>query len=211
MCIKSYMLLKLIVKDLCVCTTTMMLEQWPGLPISLTSSIGMLWAPGLPASLTSCAVMLQRTPHGFLPNMKLEAVDKRNPQLIRVATIADVDDYRVKVHLYLLCWLPNISCAFAILSPLYFPQFLVLMQNSFWQEKSFSVGKSHYGCSLDWLQQIEDGNSFLEAGGHVAHRMATECCFKTSHSFLLSLHVLGYFYVEIRNLWVGQDHNWERL
>ncbi|XP_006524479.1 lethal(3)malignant brain tumor-like protein 4 isoform X1 [Mus musculus] len=39
-----------------------------------------------------------RTPHGFLPNMKLEAVDKRNPQLIRVATIADVDDYRVKIH-----------------------------------------------------------------------------------------------------------------
>lgn len=42
--------------------------------------------------------MLQRLPHGFLPNMKLEVVDKRNPRLIRVATIIDVDDQRIKVH-----------------------------------------------------------------------------------------------------------------
>ncbi|KAG3294179.1 L3MBTL4, histone methyl-lysine binding protein [Ictidomys tridecemlineatus] len=40
----------------------------------------------------------QRLPHGFLPNMKLEVVDKRNPRLIRVATIIEVDDQRVKVH-----------------------------------------------------------------------------------------------------------------
>ncbi|XP_048858033.1 lethal(3)malignant brain tumor-like protein 4 isoform X3 [Brienomyrus brachyistius] len=39
-----------------------------------------------------------RAPHRFLQNMKLEAVDKRNPMLIRVATIVDVEDYRVKVH-----------------------------------------------------------------------------------------------------------------
>ncbi|XP_055466097.1 lethal(3)malignant brain tumor-like protein 4 [Psammomys obesus] len=39
-----------------------------------------------------------RPPHGFLPNMKLEAVDKRNPRLIRVATIVDADDHRVKIH-----------------------------------------------------------------------------------------------------------------
>lgn len=30
--------------------------------------------------------------------MKLEAVDKRNPMLIRVATVVDVEDYRVKVR-----------------------------------------------------------------------------------------------------------------
>lgn len=42
--------------------------------------------------------MLQRLPHGFLPNMKLEVVDKRNPRLIRVATITDVDDQRIKVR-----------------------------------------------------------------------------------------------------------------
>ncbi|XP_019367694.1 PREDICTED: lethal(3)malignant brain tumor-like protein 4 isoform X2 [Gavialis gangeticus] len=36
--------------------------------------------------------------HGFQVNMKLEAVDKRNPKLIRVATIVDKDDHRIKVH-----------------------------------------------------------------------------------------------------------------
>ncbi|KAJ7304230.1 hypothetical protein JRQ81_011767 [Phrynocephalus forsythii] len=39
-----------------------------------------------------------RPAHGFQPNMKLEVVDKRNPMLIRVATIIDKDDYRVKIH-----------------------------------------------------------------------------------------------------------------
>ncbi|KAK1806647.1 hypothetical protein P4O66_005155, partial [Electrophorus voltai] len=40
----------------------------------------------------------QRPPHGFQVGMKLEAVDKRNAVLIRVASIADTDDHRVKVH-----------------------------------------------------------------------------------------------------------------
>ncbi|XP_032084240.1 lethal(3)malignant brain tumor-like protein 3 isoform X2 [Thamnophis elegans] len=39
-----------------------------------------------------------RPAHGFQPNMKLEAVDRRNPMLIRVATITEKDDHRVKVH-----------------------------------------------------------------------------------------------------------------
>ncbi|XP_077193295.1 lethal(3)malignant brain tumor-like protein 4 isoform X2 [Paroedura picta] len=39
-----------------------------------------------------------RPAHGFQTNMKLEAVDKRNPMLIRVATITDKDDYRLKIH-----------------------------------------------------------------------------------------------------------------
>lgn len=39
-----------------------------------------------------------RPPHGFQPNMKLEAVDKRNPRLIRVATIIEKDDHRIKIH-----------------------------------------------------------------------------------------------------------------
>ncbi|XP_068892233.1 lethal(3)malignant brain tumor-like protein 4 isoform X6 [Aphelocoma coerulescens] len=39
-----------------------------------------------------------RPPHGFQANMKLEAVDRRNPILIRVATIVDKDNYRVKIH-----------------------------------------------------------------------------------------------------------------
>ncbi|NXC92960.1 LMBL3 protein, partial [Certhia familiaris] len=36
--------------------------------------------------------------HGFQKNMKLEVVDKRNPIFIRVATIVDTDDYRIKVN-----------------------------------------------------------------------------------------------------------------
>ncbi|KAG7469159.1 hypothetical protein MATL_G00125940 [Megalops atlanticus] len=40
----------------------------------------------------------QRPPHGFQLGMKLEAVDKRNPMLIRVATIADTEDHRLKIH-----------------------------------------------------------------------------------------------------------------
>ncbi|MBN3302679.1 LMBL4 protein, partial [Amia calva] len=37
-----------------------------------------------------------RPPHKFQVNMKLEAVDKRNPMLMRVATIIDTEDYRIK-------------------------------------------------------------------------------------------------------------------
>ncbi|XP_053142349.1 lethal(3)malignant brain tumor-like protein 3 isoform X2 [Hemicordylus capensis] len=36
--------------------------------------------------------------HGFQKHMKLEVVDKRNPVLIRVATVVDTDDHRIKVH-----------------------------------------------------------------------------------------------------------------
>uniref|UniRef100_A0A8D2LAY5 Lethal(3)malignant brain tumor-like protein 1 n=1 Tax=Varanus komodoensis TaxID=61221 RepID=A0A8D2LAY5_VARKO len=39
-----------------------------------------------------------RQPHGFLINMRLEAVDRRTPSLIRVATVEDVEDYRIKIH-----------------------------------------------------------------------------------------------------------------
>ncbi|XP_034021650.1 lethal(3)malignant brain tumor-like protein 1 [Thalassophryne amazonica] len=40
-----------------------------------------------------------RAPHGFQVNQKLEAVDKRNPMLVRAATVTDIEDYRVKVRL----------------------------------------------------------------------------------------------------------------
>ncbi|KAM6971548.1 lethal(3)malignant brain tumor-like protein 4 [Tautogolabrus adspersus] len=39
-----------------------------------------------------------RAPHGFQVNHKLEAVDRRNPMLVRVATVTDTEDFRVKVH-----------------------------------------------------------------------------------------------------------------
>lgn len=48
--------------------------------------------------LTFALLMLQRPPHGFLPSMRLEAVDRRNPRLIRVATVIDVDEQRLKVR-----------------------------------------------------------------------------------------------------------------
>ncbi|XP_066092370.1 lethal(3)malignant brain tumor-like protein 1 [Saccopteryx bilineata] len=37
-------------------------------------------------------------PHSFLVNMKLEAVDRRSPSLIRVASVEDVEDHRIKLH-----------------------------------------------------------------------------------------------------------------
>jgi len=36
--------------------------------------------------------------HGFEVGMKLEAIDKRNPMLIRVATIADVRPSQLSIH-----------------------------------------------------------------------------------------------------------------
>ncbi|XP_037354869.2 lethal(3)malignant brain tumor-like protein 1 isoform X2 [Talpa occidentalis] len=39
-----------------------------------------------------------RPPHNFLVNMKLEAVDCRNPALIRVSSVEDVEDHRIKLH-----------------------------------------------------------------------------------------------------------------
>uniref|UniRef100_A0A671KA57 SAM domain-containing protein n=1 Tax=Sinocyclocheilus anshuiensis TaxID=1608454 RepID=A0A671KA57_9TELE len=39
-----------------------------------------------------------KPPHSFQLNMKLEVVDKRNPALIRVATVVDTDDHRLRIH-----------------------------------------------------------------------------------------------------------------
>ncbi|KAM6466679.1 lethal(3)malignant brain tumor-like protein 3 isoform 3-T4 [Liasis olivaceus] len=49
----------------------------------------------LPAPARAFKVKLS---HGFQKNMKLEAVDKRNPGLIRVATVVESDDHRIKIH-----------------------------------------------------------------------------------------------------------------
>ncbi|XP_028920308.1 lethal(3)malignant brain tumor-like protein 4 [Ornithorhynchus anatinus] len=59
------------------------------------------WREYLKATQTSAVpakVFKTRASHGFLANMKLEVVDRRNPRLIRVATIVDVEDQRIKVH-----------------------------------------------------------------------------------------------------------------
>ncbi|XP_057187233.1 lethal(3)malignant brain tumor-like protein 4 [Triplophysa rosa] len=51
---------------------------------------------------STCAAPSQafsmRAAHGFQVHMKLEAVDRRNPMMIRVATVTDAEHYRVKVH-----------------------------------------------------------------------------------------------------------------
>ena len=43
-------------------------------------------------------ITCQHPPHGFEIGMKLEAVDKRNPVLIRVATVADVRPNQLLIH-----------------------------------------------------------------------------------------------------------------
>lgn len=59
--------------------------------------------------LTAHSVPLsnQRAPHGFQVNHRLEAVDRRNPMLIRVATVTDTEDYRVKVR-HASCYLCDV-------------------------------------------------------------------------------------------------------
>uniref|UniRef100_A0A8C0GQE8 SAM domain-containing protein n=1 Tax=Chelonoidis abingdonii TaxID=106734 RepID=A0A8C0GQE8_CHEAB len=65
----------------------------------LTTPPGMLKA-GLCFLLQSedLQALSPRPAHGFQVNMKLEAVDRRNPMLIRVATIAEKEDHRIKIH-----------------------------------------------------------------------------------------------------------------
>lgn len=48
---------------------------------------------------------IQREAHSFQPQMKLEAVDKRSPGLIRVATVEEVDTHRIKVFSVPPCFL----------------------------------------------------------------------------------------------------------
>ncbi|XP_029470185.1 lethal(3)malignant brain tumor-like protein 1 isoform X1 [Rhinatrema bivittatum] len=50
------------------------------------------------ASAVPARAFKVRPPHGFLVNMRLEAVDRRNASLVRVATVEDVEDYRIKIH-----------------------------------------------------------------------------------------------------------------
>lgn len=53
-------------------------------------------------NVKSYVLCLQRAAHSFQPQMKLEAVDKRSPGLIRVATVEEVDTHRIKVILCVL-------------------------------------------------------------------------------------------------------------
>ncbi|XP_036068542.1 lethal(3)malignant brain tumor-like protein 1 isoform X2 [Oryzias melastigma] len=50
------------------------------------------------AKAVAAEVFKVRAPHSFQPQMKLEAVDKRSPGLIRVATVEEVETHRIKVH-----------------------------------------------------------------------------------------------------------------
>ncbi|KAF7656614.1 hypothetical protein LDENG_00038920 [Lucifuga dentata] len=60
-----------------------------------------LWEEYLEDSNSTAApssAFTTRAPHGFQVNHRMEAVDRRNPMLVRVATVTDTEDYRVKVH-----------------------------------------------------------------------------------------------------------------
>lgn len=50
----------------------------------------------------------QRAAHGFQVGQKLEVVDRRNPMLIRVATVTETDEYRLKVELRPLALRPPV-------------------------------------------------------------------------------------------------------
>lgn len=49
-----------------------------------------------------------RPPVEFKKGLKIEAVDKRAPHLIRVATIAEVLPYQVKYYLFIKCFFYSI-------------------------------------------------------------------------------------------------------
>ena len=48
--------------------------------------------------MTANDLYLKHQPHGFEIGMKLEAVDRRNPVLIRVVTIADIRPSQLLIH-----------------------------------------------------------------------------------------------------------------
>ncbi|XP_030205242.1 lethal(3)malignant brain tumor-like protein 4 isoform X1 [Gadus morhua] len=50
------------------------------------------------SSAAPSSAFTPRAPHGFQVGHKLEAVDGRNPMLIRVATVTETDAHRVKIH-----------------------------------------------------------------------------------------------------------------
>lgn len=53
-----------------------------------------------PGLFLTAAVLVsnQRAAHSFQVGQKLEAVDRRNPMLIRVATVTETEDYRLQVE-----------------------------------------------------------------------------------------------------------------
>lgn len=57
-----------------------------------------LFNPGSVYLMSSRLVLQSVTPSGFRAGMKLEAVDRKNPSLICVATIAAVVDNRLLIH-----------------------------------------------------------------------------------------------------------------
>uniref|UniRef100_H3DLY5 L3MBTL histone methyl-lysine binding protein 1b n=1 Tax=Tetraodon nigroviridis TaxID=99883 RepID=H3DLY5_TETNG len=62
---------------------------------------GFLWEKYLEETGTQAAparAFKPRPLHGFQMGMKVEAVDKRNPMLIRAATVVDTEDHRLKIH-----------------------------------------------------------------------------------------------------------------
>lgn len=78
-------------------------------------------------------VSLQKPHHSFQVNMKLEAVDVRNPVMVRVATVVDRDEHRVKVH--------SGICSDTITPPTYDPSsaHTLLERGIQWKQKFVTV------------------------------------------------------------------------
>ncbi|KAL5016605.1 hypothetical protein ScPMuIL_006194 [Solemya velum] len=67
--------------------------DWDASTFSWSTYLSTTKSAGVPAR-----ALKPRSPMGFEAGVKVEVVDKRNPILIRVATIVEVDEFRVKIH-----------------------------------------------------------------------------------------------------------------
>uniref|UniRef100_A0A8C5R7R6 Lethal(3)malignant brain tumor-like protein 1 n=1 Tax=Leptobrachium leishanense TaxID=445787 RepID=A0A8C5R7R6_9ANUR len=56
------------------------------------------YLPEMGATAVPAQAFHTRPPHGFKVNMRLEAVDRRSPSLIRVSSVVDAEECRIKVH-----------------------------------------------------------------------------------------------------------------
>ena len=75
-------------------------HAWKDLNLILNfiSSEFRLWCLNFAKWFAPLYSSFQRPPPGFKVNQKLEVVDKRNPSLVRAATIAEVNEYRLRIH-----------------------------------------------------------------------------------------------------------------
>lgn len=101
----------------------------------------------MPETVVTCVPLApQRPPHAFQLNMKLEAVDRRNPVLIRVATVVDTDDHRLRVRITCLFWWKLCVCVICVV----YDASANLTQSLIWRAiRASTAHASHDLCVLD--------------------------------------------------------------